>query len=175
MKAELRSMKADMSQLVVLSYIYLAILSVSILYVGGVIGIIAIVIWCAFTGIGIISTLFQVFNTRSTSIQIGLYQEDGKGKISMEKYDEYIGIYEKRGSSLIFWVSCLIPLIWVSVFLVADLIILAYIVIGMTFMSELGRYKMYQCVKANKNIWAAAMYVNEIQDLFKKKFPGERK
>ena len=165
-----RSAGTDINKAIIMSAIFLAIAAPCILYVKGVIAMIFIVLYCLGAAISSIGILSQIFNPKGTGIQIGLYvDQNGKRQMSMERYDWFINIYEKRYSSPIFWLSCIVALSWLVVFLAAGIEILAYIAVGLTFVAEIGRYKVYKAIKANKTGWGAAMYINEIQNFFEEK------
>jgi hypothetical protein len=125
--------------------------------VKGAIAVIFIVLYCIGAALPAIGLFSQIFYPERAGMRIGLYTDkNDQRKMSMEKYEEFTGLYEIRLSSIIFWVSCLILLSWIVVFLVAGIEILAYIIAVLTLLAEIGKYRMYKAIKDNKTAWEAA-------------------
>lgn len=170
METPVRSIKTDTNRVVIISLILLSIGALCILYIGNTVGTIAIVMYCISAAAAAIGTLLQIFNTTKTRMLVGLYMDQtGEQKMSMERYDEFIKTYEKRFSTLIFWISCLVVVLWPVIFMAAGIEILAYIAIGLSLAGEIGKYKMYKCIKNNNAAWGAGMYVNEVLNFLEKK------
>lgn len=175
METQVRSIKTDMNRLIIMSAIFLAIAAPCILYVKGITAIIFIVLYCigmAFSAIGLLS---HIFDAKGAAMAIGIYTDQtGQRKASVERYKEFIEIYEKKSSSLIYWLSYAIALTWLAVFLAAGINILAYMIIGLAFVSEISQYRVYKAIKNNITTWGAAMYINEVRNFFGKKEESDK-
>ena len=170
MKAQSKSIVDSTNRAALVAIIFLAIAAPCILYVKGPIAVIFIVLYCIGAVLPAIGLFSQIFYPKRAGMHIGFYTDKSdQRKMSMEKYEEFISAYETRFSPIVFWVSCLILLAWIAVFLVARIEILAYAIIALTLLSEIGKYRVYKAIKDNKTAWGAAMYINEISNFCKEK------
>ena len=154
---------------IIISAVFLSIVSFGILYVKGTIATVCIVLYCISISVTFLRLFLQIVYPKKVGIHVGLYRdESGQQNIDIQKYEELINLYESRFSLVTFWVSCVILLLWGVVLSIAGLKVLLGVVIVLTLVSEIGGYRVYKAVKDNKGTWRIAMYVTEMNRFFKK-------
>jgi len=137
-----------------------------LLTIGGKAATVVIVLYSIIAGFSFLGILYQAISPRSASMGIGIVVENGKKTMKFENYDKATSMYENRLSTWLFWASTCLSLGWAVIFLSAGVNFLAYAVAILFVVSEIAKYRIYKCTKKNKTAWGAAMYINEIQNLF---------
>ena len=137
-----------------------------LLTVGGKAGTVVIVLYSILAGLAFLGALCQAISPKFVSMGVGIVIENGKKTMKLENYDEAMSMYENRLSTWLFWLSTCITMGWVALFLSAGVNFLVYTVIVLFVVGEIAKYRIYNCIKKNKDFWGAAMYINEIQNFF---------
>ena len=165
------SRKGLNSRYFIMSTLTILVAALCILKIGGLTATIAIVIYCILLGLTVFGVLEQIFKPKAVGIRLGMVADPKTGRISlsMDRYDQFIEIYEHRFSNMWFWLDIPITMSWVIIFLTAGFSPIAYIVIAAYMGLEVGRYEVYKAVKGNKDGWGAAMYISEVRDFVKGK------
>ena len=135
-----------------------------------------VIVGCSIlAGLSFLGALLQAVSPKSTAMGIGVVMVNGKKAPRHKNYDVAVAMYENRLSTWLFWLSTCLTLSWVALFLLAGVNFLAYTVIILFVISEIAKYRIYNCIKKNKDAWGAAMYLCDIQNFFKEKIGEESK
>lgn len=161
--------------LVLFSLATLAVMYVCLHVIGGTAALIALIVYAFLLGASIIGIVAQLFDPAVIGMNVGISIENGKDTMKMEKYDEYLAKYESKHTSFDYWVSVVIALLWITLLLTAGANLLVYMTIIAIFANEIGKYRVYKCIKENKDSWGAAMYIHEIQNFVEEKVSKEKK
>lgn len=159
----------DKGSILFYTALMLLIGSVCILEIGGSAGIVVVIIYCVAIFILSLGALAQVVKPGTVGMQMGIIiGADNLPTIDPKIYDEYMHNYEHRMSSIWFWLFAPLALTWPIIFLIGGFTEIAYIALASIIFAEIGKYRLYKAIKDNKQIWAAAAYINEIRNFFNK-------
>ena len=167
--------KTAKSNIIVLSSTIALLITcaICILLIGGTIAVIAVVLYCIMIAIGLLGILANIFNPETSGMQVGLVKEpDSKLTIDINRYDEFIRLYENRIFSIWFWLSIPVALSWPIVFLTGGFAKTAYASAIFFALGEIAKYQIYRTIKKNKDSWGTAAYINEINNFFNGKKKG---
>ena len=145
----------------------LSIGAICVLKIGGTMGLVVVIIYCAGTLILSLGSLTQIANPGTVGMQMGIIKDaNNLPAIDLKIYDEYMHTYEHRMSSIWFWLFAPLALAWPIVFLIGGFTEIAYIALASIIFAEIGEYRVYKSIKDNKQTWGAAAYINEIRNFF---------
>ena len=146
----------EKSQLsLMISLVTFAIMYVCLIEVGGTAATIALVIYSLLLVVGLIGSVSQIIWPKDIAIQLGSEVVDGKKIIKIEKYGEYLSTFDNRYLTIKYWISLIIILLWLILFLAAGLEILALISLTAVLIDEVGKHKVCNHMRKNKDIWSA--------------------
>ena len=110
-----------------------------------------------------------VFRPTSKAIRVGIIVDKmtGERSVSLDKYDEFVTIYDNRHSNPLFWLTVLNLLILVAVAMAANMMWVLVVLVIEIIVTEIVKYRMRNLIEKKKTTWGAAALLHELQQFLK--------